>query len=84
MSQIEDQKYSLALAVLNAMVGLCFTDVRAERSKSPPDADVVRRLQARFEDYYAQRECLACADAAALQAVINDIGPRVRGRVRSC
>ena len=84
MSYIEDGQYSLALAVLNSAIGWCFADVRAERAKSPPDVDAVRRLQALFDGYYAQRARLASADAAGLQAVIDDVGPRVHGRVSSC
>lgn len=64
-------KYDLALSVLNALLGLCFADVRAERAKPTPDEGAVRRLQARFMEYYAQRERLGGADEAALQAVID-------------
>ena len=84
MSHIDDGKYNLALSVLYGMIGLCFADVRAEQAKQAPDADVARRLHARFMDCYAQRARLAGADGAALQAVIDDIGSRVRGRVLPC
>lgn len=84
MNHIDDGKYNLALSCLGAMLGLCFADVRAEQAKPMPDADAARRLQARFMDIYAQRARLAGADGAALQAIIDEIGPRVRGRVSPC
>lgn len=84
MNRIDDGKYNLALSVLNAVIVLCFADVRAEQAKPSADVDAARRLQARFTDYYAQRALLAGADGAALQAVIDDIGSRVRGRVLPC
>lgn len=84
MNHIDDGKYSLALSALNAAIGLCFADVRAEQAKLTSDADAARRLQARFTECYPQRARLAGADGSALQAIIDDVGPRVRGRVLPC
>lgn len=84
MNDIDEGKYTLALAVLNAMIGLCFADVRAEQDKSAAHANAARRLQARFMCYYAQRARLAGDDGAALQAIIDDIGSGVRGRTLTC
>ena len=82
MRHIGDLRYVTALSVMNAMVGLCFADVRAEQAKPAPDDEAVRRLQARFADHYKQRDSLYQADDAKLQAITDGIGSYVRERVR--
>ncbi|MCE3606836.1 hypothetical protein LXA47_25000 [Massilia sp. P8910] len=84
MNHTDDGQYNLALSVLNAAMGFCFADVRAGHVKPMPDADAARRLQARFMACYAQRARLASGDGVTLQAIITDVGQRVRGRMLPC
>lgn len=84
MNHIDDGTYNLAPSALNAAIDFRFDEVRAERAKPMLDADAAPRMQARLMACYAQRARLAGADGAALQAIIDDVGPRVRSRVLPC
>lgn len=84
MSHIDDEKYNLALSCLSAMLRLCFAELRAEQAKPMPDVDAARRLQARCMACYAQRARFAGAGGAAMQAIIDEVGPRVSSRVLAC
>lgn len=70
--------YLLALSILNSLVGICFTALNAERSRAEPDQAKVDQLKERFGTYYAQREALGQADEAALQKIVDELGPLVQ------
>lgn len=75
------EKYSMALAILNNLVGNFFADLRVEKEKERADADVVDRLRRKFYACYAQRERLRLADDAELQAIIDELGPQAQAIV---
>ena len=75
MNHVNDGKYYLALSILNNLIGSSFSDFRVEEKKPKSNAEQVDRLKVKFHDLYRQREYLRSADDAALQAIIDDLGP---------
>lgn len=78
MNTNSGENYNLAMSIMNNLVGARFADLRAETAKPKPNAVVVGRLRAQFQDACGKRERLLLADDAVLQAIIKNLGPQVR------
>lgn len=80
---MEDVKYRLALATLDAFIGICFAELQAAQNEVDIDAEKVGRLKLKFEDCCVRRDGLRDADENARQALIDDLAPRVRASVEA-
>ena len=74
--------YALALAVLNAAVGIRFSELQAAQTSASRDDVEIHRLKERFEAVYAQREGLANQSGESLRSTIAELAPEVRAKVK--
>mgnify|MGYP000016335183 CR=1 FL=1 len=82
MDQTEAATYALALATLNAVVGLRFAELQAAMTDGNRNGVDIHRLKERFETVYSQRDSLGNASADTLRQVIAEHAPEVRAHVK--
>lgn len=80
---MNDSNYSLALSILNDLVGLRFVELQRAQANAHGDSVEIGRLKTAFEFSFQQRDDLRTADEQALQAIIDTFGPEVRRGVEA-
>lgn len=80
-NMMDDVKYRLALATLDAHIGIRFNELQTAQSASEVDKEQVVALKLEFEGLHTRRDHLREATDEELQILIDDLGPKVRKAV---
>ena len=76
-----ESKYSLALSILNDLVGLRFDALQRAQNGLRAKPEEIIQLQNAFEASFQQRDDLRTADEASLQSIIDTAGAEVKRAV---
>lgn len=76
-----ESKYSLALSILNELVGLRFDAVQRAQNRLHAKPEEIIQLKNAFEASFQQRDNLRTADEASLQSIIDTAGSEVKRAV---
>ena len=76
-----ESKYSLALSILNELVGLRFDALQRAQKGLHAKPEEINRLKNAFEASFQQRDDLRTAEEASLQSIIDTAGSEVKRAV---
>ncbi len=76
-----ESKYSLALSILNDLVGLRFDALQRAQNGLRAKPEEIIQLKNAFEASFQQRDDLRTADEASLQSIIDTAGAEVKRAV---